>query len=84
MVVRFTLDDEDVELTPEYLEDWIDPRIISSINERIAASGRQFTLVKAFDQTAFLLALDQASGLPSKRADGASSRDPERPRPVAR
>jgi hypothetical protein len=58
VVVRFTLNDEDVELTPEYLEDWIDPRIISSINERIAPSGRQFTLVKAFDQTAFLLALD--------------------------
>ena len=57
--VRYTLDGEDVELAPEYLEDWIDPRIITPINERIAASGRQFTLVKAFDQTAFLLALDE-------------------------
>ena len=58
VTIRFTLDGDEVELTPEYLEDWIDPRIISPINERIAASGRQFTLVKAFDQTAFLLALD--------------------------
>jgi hypothetical protein len=55
----FTLDGEGVELTPEYLEDWIDPRIITPINERIADSGRQFTLVKAFDQTAFLMALDE-------------------------
>ena len=59
MTVRFTLDGGDVELAPKYLEDWIDPRIITAINERIAASGRQFTLVKAFDQTAFLLALDE-------------------------
>ena len=43
---------------PEYLEDWIDPRIITPINESIAASGRQFTLVQPFDQTAFVLALD--------------------------
>ena len=58
VAVRFTLDGEEVELAPEYLEDWIDPRIITPINERMAASGRQFTLVQAFDQTAFLLALD--------------------------
>jgi hypothetical protein len=59
VTVRFTLDGEEVELAPEYLEDWIDPRIITPINERIAATGRQFTVVKAFDQTAFLLALDK-------------------------
>jgi hypothetical protein len=58
VAIRFTLDSEEVELAPEYLEDWIDPRIITPINERIAASGRQFTLVQAFDQTAFLMALD--------------------------
>jgi hypothetical protein len=60
VLVRFTLNDEDVELTPEYLEDWIDPGIITPINERIAPTGRQFRLVKAFDQTAFLLALNHA------------------------
>ena len=59
VTVSFTLDGEQVELAPEYLEDWIDPRIITPINESIAASGRQFTLVQAFDQTAFLLALDE-------------------------
>jgi hypothetical protein len=58
VTVRFTLDGEDVELAPEYLEDWMDPRIITPINERIATTGRQFTLVQAFDQTAYLLALD--------------------------
>ena len=58
VTVSFTLDGEQVELAPEFLEDWIDPRIISPINERIAGSGRQFTLVQAFDQTAVLLALD--------------------------
>lgn len=42
---------------PAYLEDWIDPTIATSINALIAASGRQFTFVKAFDQSAFLIAL---------------------------
>ena len=55
--VSFTLDGEEVELKPEYLEDWIDPRIITPINERIAGSGRQFELFQAFDQSAFLMAL---------------------------
>jgi hypothetical protein len=59
VTVRFALDEEEVELAPEYLEDWIDPRIISPINERLATTGRQFTVVRAFDQTAFLLVLDE-------------------------
>ncbi len=44
-------------LEPEYLEDWIDPRIATPINELIAPSGRQFTFFQAFDQTAFVVAL---------------------------
>jgi hypothetical protein len=42
---------------PAYLEDWIDPRILTPINATIAASGRQFELYRAFDQTLFLVAL---------------------------
>jgi len=44
-------------LAPAYLEDWIDPGILAGINELIAGSGRRFELYKAFDQTAFLMAL---------------------------
>jgi hypothetical protein len=44
-------------LEPEYLEDWIDPRIATPINELIAPSGRQLAFFKAFDQTAFVMAL---------------------------
>ena len=40
-----------------YLEDWIDPRIATPINELIAPSGRQLAFFKAFDQTAFVMAL---------------------------
>lgn len=43
-------------LAPEYLEDWIDPRILTPINEHIADSGRQFTAFQAFDQSLFLMA----------------------------
>lgn len=44
-------------IEPAYLEDWIDPRIATPINALIAPSGRQFVFVKAFDQTAFVMAL---------------------------
>jgi hypothetical protein len=46
-------------LEPEYLEDWIDPRIATPINDLIAPSGRQFAFFKAFDQTAFVMALTE-------------------------
>lgn len=55
--VTFTHAGSDVVLTPEYLDDWIDPRILTPINDLIASSARRFTLVRAFDQTAVLLAL---------------------------
>ena len=57
VTVAFALDGENVELKPEYLEDWIDPRILAPINERIAGSGRRFELFQAFDQSAFVMAL---------------------------
>jgi len=44
-------------LGPEYLEDWIDPRIATPLNELIAPSGRELAFFKAFDQTAFVMAL---------------------------
>jgi hypothetical protein len=55
--VTFALGGSDRVLEPEYLEDWIDPRIATPINEMIAPSGRQFAFFKAFDQTAFLMAV---------------------------
>ena len=57
VTVAFALDGENVELRPEYLEDWIDPRILTPINERMAESGRRFELFQAFDQSAFVMAL---------------------------
>ena len=57
VTVAFTLDGENVELRPEYLEDWIDPRILTPINERIADSGRRLELFQGFDQSAFVMAL---------------------------
>ena len=55
-------------LHPEYLEDSIDPGIVVPINELIAPSGRQFTFLPSFDQTAFLMALT-----PTERAALGSS-----------
>lgn len=57
VVVTYKLGQVEQRLTPAYLEDWIDPTILVPINGSIAASGRRFELYKAFDQTAFVMAL---------------------------
>jgi len=60
VTVSFDLDGGRHELTPAYLEDWIDPGILVGINERIADRGRRFELYRAFDQTALIVALTDA------------------------
>jgi hypothetical protein len=55
--VSFMLGGKREMLNPAYLEDWIDPTILTRINALIAPSGRQFELYRAFDQTLFLTAL---------------------------
>jgi hypothetical protein len=57
VTVRFSLADGVHELHPAYLEDWIDPGILAPIDALIASPGRRFELYKAFDQTAFVIAL---------------------------
>jgi hypothetical protein len=60
VTVSFTLSGKREILNPAYLEDWIDPTILTRINELIAPNGRQFELYRAFDQTLFLTALTPA------------------------
>lgn len=59
VTISFALGGEPRELNPAYLEDWIDPGILGSINDLIAPSGRRFELYKSFDQTAFVMALTE-------------------------
>lgn len=60
MTVTFMLDGTPHAVTATYLEDWIDPGILAGINEAIADSGRRFELYRAFDQTAYVMALTDA------------------------
>lgn len=60
VTLSFMLGGKRESLNPAYLEDWIDPAILSRINALIAPSGRQFELYRAFDQTLFLTALTTA------------------------
>jgi len=60
VTVTFSLGEDSQEITPAYLEDWIDPGILVRINELIAPAGRRFELYKAIDQTAFVMALTDA------------------------
>jgi hypothetical protein len=60
VTIDFELDGTRLRLEPAYAEDWVDARIATPINELIAASGRRFEFVKAFDQTAFVMALTVA------------------------
>ena len=64
ITVAFDLDGGHHELHPAYYEDWIDPGILVGIDALIAESGRRFELVRAFDQTAVILALTD----PERRA----------------
>jgi hypothetical protein len=57
VTVTFRLDGSTKTLSPGYFEDWIDPGILAAIDGLIAESGRRFELYKAFDQTAFVMAL---------------------------
>ena len=68
ITVAFTLGGQAREFHPAYLEDWIDPTIVGPINDLIATSGRRLEIVKAFDQTAFVMALTKAerAGLESR------------------
>jgi len=68
--VGFTLDGVARELRPEYLYDWIDPRLIVPINALLDGSGRQLETIRGFDQTAVVLALT-----PGEKAALATGRD---------
>ncbi len=57
VIVEFTHGGSRRFVAPAYLEDWIDPGILVGINALIADLGRRFELYKAFDQTAFVMAL---------------------------
>jgi hypothetical protein len=57
ITVSFELEGAAHVLEPEYLEDWIDIRILGDINELTSVEGRDFALVKAFDQTAYVISL---------------------------
>jgi hypothetical protein len=57
VTISFQMDGLTHVLQPDYLEDWIDPRILGPIDDLIAPSGRRFLMVAPFDQTAFVLAL---------------------------
>lgn len=60
VTVSFELDGQRHVLEPDYIEDWIDPTILDEINRLIDASGRRLEIVKAFDQTAYVVALTAA------------------------
>lgn len=46
-----------VKLTPQYLDDYIDLGLLTSINSLIRNSGIRLELYKPFDQTGFIVAL---------------------------
>lgn len=58
--IALTIDGAVREIRPAWIEDWIDPSILVDLNAAIADSGRRFESYKAFDQTAFVMALTDA------------------------
>lgn len=60
VTVGFTQAGTTHELSPAYLEDWIDPMILDGVNTALGDSDRRFHLYKAFDQSAYVVALTDA------------------------
>jgi hypothetical protein len=58
--VSFEMDGTTHVLEPDYLEDWIDPRILGPINQLIEPTGRQFRMLAPFDQSALVMAMTDA------------------------
>lgn len=58
VTVAVTLEGAALEVRPVMLEDWIDPGILVDLNTAIG-EGRRFEMYKAFDQTAFVMALTE-------------------------
>ncbi len=69
VTVTFEIDGVERTLRPAVLEDWIDLGILVGINDLIASSGRRFESYRAFDQTAFVVAVtaDERRALESER-----------------
>lgn len=55
--ITLTIDGAVREIRPAWIEDWIDPGLVVDLNAAMAPTGRRFELYKAFDQTAFVMAL---------------------------
>lgn len=60
VTIAFSTGGQTHEIQAAYFDDFIDPGILVSINELIAPAGRRFELYRAFDQTAFVMALTDA------------------------
>lgn len=57
--INFKQNGEHYEITPEYLEDYIDIDILKQINKLFPCSEYAFEMIAPFDQTAFVLWLDK-------------------------
>ncbi len=57
ITVTFTYHQQEIQLSPHYLDDYIDIDILLPINHCFRHSGKEFALYEAFDQTAFIVML---------------------------
>lgn len=55
--VNFDHENSSYVLQPEFLDDYIDLRLLSQINRLIMANGKNFEMFRPFDQTGFVVVL---------------------------
>ena len=59
ITLEFRLNDKTQKFHPKYLDDYIDIELLKLINNLISTSESKFELLKAFDQTAFVIWLNK-------------------------
>ncbi len=59
ITIEFRLNDKIQNIYPKYLNDYIDIDLLKSINKLIPATESKFELLKAFDQTAYVIWLNK-------------------------
>ncbi len=57
ITITFELQEQEKSIQPEYLDDYIDTKILLQINKLIKNSSKQFEMYEPFDQTAFVICL---------------------------
>lgn len=60
ITITFTHNQQNIQIHPQYLDDYIDISILSQVNYLIGKSGKEYAVYLPFDQTAFIIVVTKS------------------------